>query len=380
MENIKKFLSFEGILGRREFIINYLIITIIANLIFNSPVVAYILINPSIISTVTTSATAWWLLLGNIISACAIFPSIIRRIRDVAPEQEDNNIYLYSIIVLVIMFLSSTTLAGVLFQWLNIAAIISLMCLEGTTSNKPKDEVIRFNWGAFLGTWIWGLFNKAPITLLMIPLFFTTASLPFALLCGIKGNEWAYKNKKEDVDLEKFHRGQKNQAIIWSIFIPIVYIVLFIFIFVTLGMAIGSYAKTHPDFKANIEKNIKTYQEISIKSYFSDIKQKGDEYQFYIDPKTWKRMSNSAKMSAFNSAKEYVEAQTPSKKDSETLKIMNHIKIYSSFNNELLGEYNLNEEVLKSAFTNKKAGLKEFSSFFKLIKEGYSFNNNPSIP
>lgn len=380
MEQIKKFLSFEGILGRREFIINYLIIAVITNVIFNSPVIAYILINPSVLIAMNTSATFWWMLLGNIISACAIFPSIIRRIRDVAPEQEDNNIYLYSIIVLVIMFLSSTTIAGVLFQWLNIAAIISLMCLEGTTSSKPKDEVIRFNWGAFLGTWIWGLFNKAPITLFMIPLFFTTASFPFALLCGIKGNEWAYKNKKEDVDLEKFHRGQKNQAIIWTIFIPIVYIILFISIFFTLGMVLGSYAKTHPEFKTNIEKNIKTYQEISIKSYFSDIKQVGDEYQFYINPKTWKRMSNSAKMSAFNSAKEYVEAQTPSKKGSDTLKIMNNIKIYSSFNNELLGEYNLNEEVLKSAFTNKKTGIKEFSSFFKSVKEGYSFNNNPSIP
>ena len=51
----------------------------------------------------------------------------------------------------------------------------------------------KFNWGAFLLTWIWGLFNNTYITLIALPIAFIPkfASLLGFLLAiyfGIKGN------------------------------------------------------------------------------------------------------------------------------------------------------------------------------------------------
>ncbi len=375
MEENKKLLSMEGVLGRRNFIINYLIVSVIVNFIFNSPAILYLLINPAVLANLTSSGTTWWLLIGEVITAVLLFPSIVRRIRDIAPEQSENNIYLYSIIVALTILVSAVFFVGILFKWISFVLILILMCAVGTTSKRPADEVVRFNWGAFLGTWIWGLFNKAPITLLMIPLFFTTASFPFALICGLKGNEWAYENKT-DKDIEKFHKSQRIQAVIWGVIIPIVYIVLTIGVFAILGLVAQNYAKTHPDFKYKLENTVKTYQELSIKTYFSDVKKVGDEYHFFMDPKIWSKMSDSNKMSVFNSAKEYVESQT---KSNDSMKIMNNIKIYSSFNNELLGEYILNDETIYSSLNNQK-GVKKITSLYKSIKEGYKFNNYPSLP
>ena len=48
-----------------------------------------------------------------------------------------------------------------------------LMIKKGAvTGTYPVDPVFKFNWGAFFGTWIWGLFNKTYITLFEILLFF----------------------------------------------------------------------------------------------------------------------------------------------------------------------------------------------------------------
>ena len=38
-------------------------------------------------------------------------------------------------------------------------------------------ELKRFNWGAFFGTWIWGLVNKSYITLLQLILGLTKQNL-----------------------------------------------------------------------------------------------------------------------------------------------------------------------------------------------------------
>lgn len=58
----------------------------------------------------------------------------------------------------------------------------------------------KFNWGAFFLGWIWGLFNRSYITLIQLPVVFIPKiggliSLGLAIFFGIKGNEWALKNK-----------------------------------------------------------------------------------------------------------------------------------------------------------------------------------------
>ena len=76
----------------------------------------------------------------------------------------------------------------------------------------------KFNWGAFFLTWIWGLVNNTYITLIALPISFIPKlggllNLLLAIYFGIKGNEWALKNKKFKSELY-FLKFQKIIAII----------------------------------------------------------------------------------------------------------------------------------------------------------------------
>ena len=75
------------------------------------------------------------------------------------------------------------------------------------TSGQGKDAIVpevvknKFNWGAFLLNWIWGIGNKTWIALVvlllpLIPFVGAFAALGFNIWLGIKGNEFAWKNNK----------------------------------------------------------------------------------------------------------------------------------------------------------------------------------------
>jgi hypothetical protein len=69
-------------------------------------------------------------------------------------------------------------------------------------------EVKGWNWGAFLLTWIWGIFNGTFVSLLvLVP--FGNIVMPFVL--GAMGNEWAWKNKTWQ-SIEQFHAVQRRWA------------------------------------------------------------------------------------------------------------------------------------------------------------------------
>lgn len=86
-------------------------------------------------------------------------------------------------------------------------------------ANQLPDKLKKFNWGAFLLTWIWGLGNKTYIALLVFPLALLgvipvlgyVAQLAFSIWLGIKGNELAWKNK-EWQSIEHFNKIQKRWA------------------------------------------------------------------------------------------------------------------------------------------------------------------------
>lgn len=80
-----------------------------------------------------------------------------------------------------------------------------------------------WNWGAFFFTWIWGLGNGVYVALwglllCMVPL----GGLVWAIVCGSKGNEWAWKTKKWQSH-EEFRRVQWR----WTLAAPIVLGVVF---------------------------------------------------------------------------------------------------------------------------------------------------------
>ena len=93
---------------------------------------------------------------------------------------------------------------------------------SGTGKNCIVPEAVakRFNWGAFFLTWIWGIGNKTYKTFLiflsLIPYIGILISLPLQIWFGIKGNEWAWRNKKFK-GINDFHKYQKKWAIVATV-------------------------------------------------------------------------------------------------------------------------------------------------------------------
>ena len=83
-------------------------------------------------------------------------------------------------------------------------------------------EIDRWNWGAFLLNWIWGIGNNTFIALLtLVP----GAGLIMAFVLGVKGSAWAWRNGRWD-SIEHFKRVQRLWAI-WGVVIWLAVIVLF---------------------------------------------------------------------------------------------------------------------------------------------------------
>jgi len=109
---------------------------------------------------------------------------------------------------------------------------------QGESAIVPE-EVKGWSWAGFSLTWIWGVFNGVLISLLVLipfPLF----SLAWAIVLGIRGNEWAWRNKKWD-SVEHFKNTQRPwniagivifaiSMVALIIIIPVVLVPLFLFV------------------------------------------------------------------------------------------------------------------------------------------------------
>jgi hypothetical protein len=75
--------------------------------------------------------------------------------------------------------------------------------------NTIPAEINRWNWGAFLLNWIWGIGNQTYIALLaLIP----GVNLVMWFVLGAKGSAWAWRNGRWD-SVEHFKRVQRGWAI-----------------------------------------------------------------------------------------------------------------------------------------------------------------------
>lgn len=115
-----------------------------------------------------------------------------------------------------------------------------------TPTNAQQPNVSKWNWGAFLFTWIWGLFNGCwwllPIflvigLLMLIPIvniFAYVLQLVLCIICGVKGTEYAWRFKNWN-SVEEFEHTQKVWAkagIIWfCISIAVSFVITLIIIF-----------------------------------------------------------------------------------------------------------------------------------------------------
>ncbi|BAV34155.1 hypothetical protein SCL_1857 [Sulfuricaulis limicola] len=105
---------------------------------------------------------------------------------------------------------------------------------QGKLAAVPA-EIDRWNWGAFLLNWIWGIGNNTYIALLMfVPL--VNIIMPFVL--GAKGSVWAWRNKRWE-SVEQFKRIQKKWAI-WGIIVIVFFICFFVAVFFFVSSALKS--------------------------------------------------------------------------------------------------------------------------------------------
>ncbi len=96
---------------------------------------------------------------------------------------------------------------------------------QGKNAVVPS-EIARWNWGAFLLNWIWGIGNNTPIALLMfVP--FVNLVMPFVL--GAEGSSWAWQNKRWE-NVEHFKAVQRQWAK-WGLIILAATPVFFVGIF-----------------------------------------------------------------------------------------------------------------------------------------------------
>jgi hypothetical protein len=107
------------------------------------------------------------------------------------------------------------------------------------TEPKPiPPEIDRWNWGAFLLSWVWGVGNNTFIALLALIPIFGQLVMPFVL--GAKGSRWAWRNGRWD-GVAHFKRVQRQWAI-WGALIWLGGIALF-----GGGIGAGYYAFRHSE-------------------------------------------------------------------------------------------------------------------------------------
>ena len=79
----------------------------------------------------------------------------------------------------------------------------------GSTAVVPS-EVNRWNWGAFLLTWIWGIGNNTFIAFLM---FVPFVNIVMWFILGAKGSAWAWQNKRWDSVVGRHCSGDLRAAV-----------------------------------------------------------------------------------------------------------------------------------------------------------------------
>ena len=389
-EENKKFFSMKGILNRRDFFVNLLVVELIESILI-TPIVYLMFFKPEIMQTISSyprpiGVSLTMVFLG-LVNSFLLFPSIVRRIRDIVGEEDDNKISVISAVLTVILFMTYTPVGTTFWgSWLTLFVMVSLLFWQGRISGEaPKNEVVKFNWGAFWGTWIWGLLNKTFVTLWMLPLLFTAGWAPFMLICGLRGNEWAYKkNAEKYTDVTSFHKIQLKQSILLFVLVPIIFFMLLTGMSFLLTRSVALYSTSHPEFREKIEAKFNNYQINSIESAFSKIELGKDEYKFYLDPEDWQSIGNTIKSSVFKNAMSYILIkQGKSSLNMEdyvnSIEEMNKIKIYSEFNNEELASFSLNPDEVKSVYK-KAVEKKSYTEIKTLWNSGYKFNDHPTVP
>ena len=171
-------IGFDGIIGRYNYFYNTVLIYLIASIIF-LPFAIWFIIN---IDSITSEVSIGKIMLNSplilILTLLALsftaflnVSNSIRRRNDILGKINKPVLIIASIFIIVsyftFLFIPVNLIKGLIF--IESAFYLFLLCKYGKiTSKYPYDVTKQFNWGAFFGTWIWGLFNKSYKTLKLL--------------------------------------------------------------------------------------------------------------------------------------------------------------------------------------------------------------------
>ncbi len=388
MEELKlntNFIGFNGIIGRRDYFINILYTGMIS-------ILATIPATWSLLSNMETAKDAFnfgklfsgmpvllkiWYILILVFCLFVFISNIIRRLNDISGKINKTANMTVSALFIIKSFAIFLPLPLLyIFEIISFIAGLFLLIKKGAiTGNYPYNFTKAFNWGAFFGTWIWGLFNKSYKTLWMLLLGLTPAGLYYAIICGLKGNEWAYKNKQWESD-EKFKQSQDIQTIIFAILkvviMPLIYFsIIFALIFSFISV-IGKEIKSSPEKASQTLEKIGDLVIGYNSLYFESHKIEKNENKFYILPKDWASYSFKDKKDIFDTAATAAALERmkkhPGKPYSKRTELA-RTKIYNSKNGELLGEFSIdNIENLNSKNVDFKTLIKTVMTAYKFYK------------
>ena len=306
MEEVREnnaLIGFEGVIGRYNYFLNLVILNMIS-ILFTTPLTGYYLTGADNFSSLFNFTSLFmqapigvriWGIIGSIIVSYVIVSNVIRRLNDINGKENKYMNYGISAIFVLLAFgyVFPSILAFLIYIVGTIVAFWILLKKGKITGEMPYDYKKEFNWGAFFGTWIWGLFNKSYKTLWMLLLWCTPWGLLFAIYCGIKGNEWAGKNRDWD-NLEKFNKSQEKQSIIFIILNVVIIPVVIFAIMMTFIMGTVFYITSNDNNTQKLDKTVEKLENAmntlgSI--YFEGHEITKNENKYYVLSNDWKGYS-----------------------------------------------------------------------------------------
>jgi hypothetical protein len=125
----------------------------------------------------------------------------------------------------------------------------------GYNYDEVPAEIKKWNWGAFVYTWIWGIGSHAYLTLLAL-------ILPgiWNIVSGILGNQWAWKSGQFK-DTETFLAVQKtwNRAGLVQFIVTVASFVLGIVFYAAIFAIFANLARTGSGADVDINELLKEY-------------------------------------------------------------------------------------------------------------------------
>lgn len=382
-----KLYGFDGIIGRRDYFLNLILICSIS-LFFSLPYMGWVYSHIVTLGDLLDFAGTFsqspvllklWFLIGTAGISVLLASNIFRRLNDINGKINTTANVICAAIKILAAF-SMILPVGISFLILFVSFIIGLFLLFKSgkiTSKYPYDFQKEFNWGAFIATWLWGLFNKSYKTLWALLLGLTPWGIYFQIYCGLKGNEWAYKNKK-CTDVEKFNRSQEKQT---TIFLVLSFIVVpFIYMLIVGGLIGLLVFSTADEVKNNPQKAKSSVEKLdnmmnSLGSlYFESYEITETENRYYVLDSDWagsfsdkKDMLEMAATLAANERRKAYKAKHPNEYKSFTkTSELTRTKIYSAESGQLLGEFVMDKKVYENG---------SFKDFMKASLNAYRFYN-----